>query len=400
MESDEEFDEIYDEIDRYHLSLDIADQANSSTVSRRPEEVLNVEGDSHTEESDDDKSSSTFSDSVIAQYISVLPSADKWGNSRKGFYHTSYVDEDWGGMNEAEVELAELEEEDAVTRQKKLDAALNHIPMQFQQELQEVDADSNEVPSVGSMTSQEKLEFFLKLNSDLKELYDEYHAKRIYFLANVIPLLDLVTLIRNKSPGIVLEKQIAFVVNIFSRYLMNLLFAIRIKVVGYSKHEVPQFIDHPILQAIPTIRNKVLTAEHYLEKNGGFQILRSYLESISSETVSNSFRTFPSIKERIRNPSKKKHEKEGEVVSGRDDVLQEVKDKKRAITSQIEKNRGLQNKRKKGTQHSRVKKRKQFQKALVKKHSQKADVRRELAPYGGEYRGIRASVVKSVKLKA
>ncbi|VDK26546.1 unnamed protein product [Anisakis simplex] len=67
---------------------------------------------------------------------------------------------------------------------------------------------------------------------------------------------------------------------------------------------------------------------------------------------------------------------------------------------QIEKNKGLSVKRKKGTQHSRVKKRKQFDKALIKKRSQKADVKRELKPYAGEARGIRVSTVKSIKLKA
>lgn len=66
----------------------------------------------------------------------------------------------------------------------------------------------------------------------------------------------------------------------------------------------------------------------------------------------------------------------------------------------MEKNKGLRNKRKKGTQHSRIMKRKQFRKALIKKHSQKPDCRKELIPYGGETRGIRASTVKSVKLKA
>ncbi|EJW78946.1 hypothetical protein WUBG_10145 [Wuchereria bancrofti] len=87
-----------------------------------------------------------------------------------------------------------------------------------------------------------------------------------------------------------------------------------------------------------------------------------------------------------------------EVRIGNDEIKEGTV--KRSITNQIEKNRGLQNKRKKGTHHSRVKKRKQFKKALTKKHSQKADARRELTPYGGEIRGIRASTVRSVKLKA
>lgn len=60
-------------------------------------------------------------------YISALPSADRWGRKRQAYYHTSYVDADFGGMNESDEELAELEREDATRRQKKLDAALQAV---------------------------------------------------------------------------------------------------------------------------------------------------------------------------------------------------------------------------------------------------------------------------------
>lgn len=57
-------------------------------------------------------------------------------------------------------------------------------------------------------------------------------------------------------------------------------------------------------------------------------------------------------------------------------------------------------KRKKGLEHSRVKRRHQYKKALIKRRSQVPDVKRETAKYSGESRGIRASTVRSVKLKA
>lgn len=53
-----------------------------------------------------------------------LPSTEEWGANRKNYYSTSYVDDDWGGMNENEIEVAELEEQDAIMRQKKMDTAL------------------------------------------------------------------------------------------------------------------------------------------------------------------------------------------------------------------------------------------------------------------------------------
>lgn len=66
----------------------------------------------------------------------------------------------------------------------------------------------------------------------------------------------------------------------------------------------------------------------------------------------------------------------------------------------MQKNKGLTVNRKKGASHSRTKKRKQFKKATHVRRSQVPDVQREINKYSGETRGIRASLVKSIKLKA
>uniref|UniRef100_A0A914XH29 Sas10 C-terminal domain-containing protein n=1 Tax=Plectus sambesii TaxID=2011161 RepID=A0A914XH29_9BILA len=65
----------------------------------------------------------------------------------------------------------------------------------------------------------------------------------------------------------------------------------------------------------------------------------------------------------------------------------------------MEKNKGLTVKRRKDIGHSRIKRRKQYDKALIKRRSQVPSVKRELNKYGGESRGIKTSVVKSVKFK-
>ena len=66
----------------------------------------------------------------------------------------------------------------------------------------------------------------------------------------------------------------------------------------------------------------------------------------------------------------------------------------------MHKNKGLTVKRKKGTTHSRIKKRQQYKKAIHIRKSQVPDVQREVSKYGGERRGIRASTVRSIKIKA
>jgi hypothetical protein len=67
---------------------------------------------------------------------------------------------------------------------------------------------------------------------------------------------------------------------------------------------------------------------------------------------------------------------------------------------QIQKNKGLVQKRKKEARHSRVKRRAQYKKALVKRRSQVPDVKRETSKYSGESRGIRMSTVRSIQFKA
>ncbi|VBB26353.1 unnamed protein product [Acanthocheilonema viteae] len=399
MDSEEDSDEIYDEIDRHHMSLDMPESDKVDTTIRRQVEILNVEGDSSNvdDDYDNEEERNSFSDSDNDDLNNVenfLPSADRWGSSRRSFYNTSYVDGDWGGMNETEAELAELEEEDAIARQKKLDATLGFLPMQFQAEIHEEEAahDLSEPPDIDSMTTEKQYEYFLK---------------RTYFLSDVLPLLDLAHSVKHLRPGLVLEKQLLLVVNVFSRYLSNLLFAIHIKIAGNSAQQVPQFIDHPVLQALSILRKKVFVVTRFLEKHGG--ILGKIRNNIKSRDFENMLDVLPTIefawKRKISKGSEENEQLLIEKVE-RDSKIQVVNNKveegimKRSINNQIEKNKGLQNKRKKGTQHSRIKKRKQFKKALIKKHSQKPGVRKELIPYGGETRGIRASTVKSVKLKA
>uniref|UniRef100_A0A914GUY3 TFIIB-type domain-containing protein n=1 Tax=Globodera rostochiensis TaxID=31243 RepID=A0A914GUY3_GLORO len=51
-------------------------------------------------------------------------STNKWGNAHRNYYGTSYVDLDFGGVNDSEEEqMLQLEEDDAMIRQKKFESA-------------------------------------------------------------------------------------------------------------------------------------------------------------------------------------------------------------------------------------------------------------------------------------
>ena len=72
---------------------------------------------------------------------------------------------------------------------------------------------------------------------------------------------------------------------------------------------------------------------------------------------------------------------------------------KRAITYEMQTNKGLIPKRKREQRNPRVKYRKKFEKAIIRRKGQVRQPRKELKKYGGEMTGINARTVKSVKFR-
>ncbi|KFV92304.1 Something about silencing protein 10, partial [Eurypyga helias] len=86
-------------------------------------------------------------------------------------------------------------------------------------------------------------------------------------------------------------------------------------------------------------------------------------------------------------------EEEAAVLEGEDP------NKKRGVTYQMIKNKGLTPRRKKIDRNPRVKHREKFRRAKIRRKGQVREVRRELHRYSGELSGIRAGVKKSRKLQ-
>ncbi|KFV38818.1 Something about silencing protein 10, partial [Tyto alba] len=84
-----------------------------------------------------------------------------------------------------------------------------------------------------------------------------------------------------------------------------------------------------------------------------------------------------------------------------EEVMVEGEDpnKKRGVTYQMIKNKGLTPRRKKIDRNPRVKHREKFRRAKIRRKGQVREVRRELHRYAGELSGIRAGVKKSRKLQ-
>jgi U3 small nucleolar RNA-associated protein 3 len=89
----------------------------------------------------------------------------------------------------------------------------------------------------------------------------------------------------------------------------------------------------------------------------------------------------------------------GDNATEMHDEDQDLATSKRAINYKIEKNKGLTPHRNKLVRNPRVKHREKYRKALIKRKSIVPKVRYETKRYAGEASGIRAGVVRSVKLK-
>ncbi|MFH4974843.1 hypothetical protein AB6A40_001552 [Gnathostoma spinigerum] len=408
MDSDDE--EIFDEIDQFHRRKDAVKDVTEIRRSKVQEEVLNVEGDLSEEDEDDksDESSSDFDSSEDTEKDdkNTLPSAEEWGRKKAVFYDTSYVDEDWGGMNESDEELANLEEEDATRRQKKLDATLASVRCDITaQKGLEDSAPQEDRVNVNVMTEPEKLDYFLRVNPEFEQIFREYSRTREIMVGKVLPLKKIIEAI-GKDNNCTLKMQLVGVLRTFSSYLLNILFYIRMKMKGnWAESSKKKYLDtHPVLDAIMEGKEMLVKAENFIESNA------ESLEKIMNRVEKGkSIKAYTSDVNETGREQKRKRGVKSVIMSTSDNMEEDMdiaeeqiddNDPKRSITYQMKKNKGLSTKRKKGTQHSRVKKRKQFEKAMVKKRSQRPDVRHELTPYGGEQRGIRVSTVKSIKLKA
>lgn len=81
------------------------------------DEVLGVGGD---EDSDSDQSDIALSDVEGQDEDDDLPNEKAWGKDRRKYYSTDYVDQDYGGFQGKDAQLAEFEEEEARNLQKQL----------------------------------------------------------------------------------------------------------------------------------------------------------------------------------------------------------------------------------------------------------------------------------------
>ncbi|KAK0422020.1 hypothetical protein QR680_007317 [Steinernema hermaphroditum] len=404
-----ESDEMYDEVDRFNndrnkISTDLTRRNKRDKV----EEVLNVEADELSD--DQEEVDGDFDDSDDEEMEEgdddELSGANKWGNKRSEFYGSSYVDEDWGGVNASDEEAIDLEEEDALARQKKLDAALACIDYGDAEELAPQEdteiKEDEELEEEDEMSAAKMMELFNARRPEYEHMVDEYKDKKSLLKSTIAPLKKLLE--QMGTEDFPLRKEIEAVTYIFASYFSNLIFYMHY-VHSLELDELAEVSKHPIIEQIMKIKKYLNEAESLIDFN------ERQFRKVCAAVEENKTKSALKILARIAGKLPAKPEKSLAIENKENEFVEEGEetgegadtvddDEKRKITYEIEKNKGLTAKRKKTKKHSRIQKRVQFHKAVVKRRSQVPDVRRETAKYSGEARGIRASTVKSIKLKA
>lgn len=357
-----------------------------------------MEGDL-SESSDDGNDSSDFDDVETAgDDVRV----DQWGRTRKEFYGTGFVDNDWGGMREEEEEAAELEEEDAVQRQKALS-------QKSAQHLYDVFGDEETVEQAETITRDATFVWSLssvkKINKKLVSIIEEYQNRKDLMEVIVEPMEPLMHALPVDS---ILRKQLLMVIDVYTSYITNLLFYIKLKSTSLEqKKETDDLVDsHPVVEEIARFKKMIGKVDAFLDKNArALKKMTSLVENGQDLSTTNMAKF-----EKSRKKAAYVAETAASTIATTDDVEQtgsggeEVQNEdggKRGALSKIVNNETRQMlKKKKRLRHSKLAHRHKFKKLEYKVMSQTGKMRTETAKYTGEHRGIRAGVIKSIKLKA
>uniref|UniRef100_A0A1I7UBQ6 Sas10 domain-containing protein n=1 Tax=Caenorhabditis tropicalis TaxID=1561998 RepID=A0A1I7UBQ6_9PELO len=389
-------EDMIDEINTFHNKDRQIEKGalRKKKVFNRPEEVLNVEADASDSSEDD---GSDFDDDDINDITD-----NKWGKKRKDFYGTGFVDKDWGGMREEEMEDAQLEEEDALTRQKQIDKSTAVIADLFDDEEEDQEEKEETVEVDTALEFNE--ENAIKKNKKVIKLMAQFEARKRIFDLVVKPLENVI----KQIPKCALRSQLVYVSQTYASYLMNTMFMLNLRAKQFSndKLEDPLIDIHPVVEALKRLERKIVECEDFLHTNSDhLDELKKWAESAPDKMedliskvadVQLSKKTFDAIMNNNHNGNSS-----SEIVSTHPSFTPMDADEKRKASDKISKNREYAERRgKKKAKTSKTKNRRKVHAIEKRVKSQIGNVRREMQKYSGETSGIRASTIKSTKLIA
>ncbi|CCI10541.1 unnamed protein product [Albugo candida] len=377
----------------------------------------------------------------------------KWGNSKENFYSADYVtsdeeaagkeeeeaalelqrkqaqmvDKEDYGMEDVEDDVAEMEpEEEIIDEEVQVERQLADLPLfdPSQESTKLVHVPRN----FDGMTKKDKLSILKRSSPELFGLINELKKSLAIVKDQLIPAIYKIKEMRkmDRSFGSGL-RYLVVRQNLLLHYINNISFYLLLRSEGKTVQ------DHPVLDHILRIK-KHISELGAIDESVGDQLEQLLDDSFDVKTFVNRAKMDAVARKNLPEGKKRKHvaikdadsistaeKKEAEafydaavrenrrIRSHQENrfeqpVLESSEDeterKKRGATHQIVKNKGLKAHKNKLNRNPRVKKRLQYEKAVIRRRGQVRDVRKgEAGQYGGERTGIKANLTRSRKIR-
>ncbi|KXJ75192.1 hypothetical protein RP20_CCG012141 [Aedes albopictus] len=415
-----------DEEDEEVLGFDDDDGEDDDDEEDDFDEIRKFEHDSDIEDKEDDDD---------------LPDRKAWGSKARAFYGADYVDQDYDSLT-AQEEAKEI--------QQRLAKELNEADFSL-----DVFVPEQEVVEEKKSGKKKKEKTEIKLKADLSDLSER--QKRELFRKEAPEFDGLVEDFERNleechevlEPVLkyLKEKDVTdhpFVELLRMRYKMGLSYCNNIGFYLLLKSKKMKVKNHPVVKRMVQMKQLLVELEQKYENSikSQVEVLLGHItagdelvfeeaplpvekpkqkkkkllmledmeegdqmedeDEVGDSEESSSEEDEPSAKKvRLEESDSEEEQEQGdeEMAPEEDGEEAEEGDSKRKITYQMAKNKGLTARKKKDQRNIRVKNRRKFQKALVRRKGTVRAVRTETTRYAGEATGIKAFIKRSIKIK-
>lgn len=381
------------------------------------EEVLRFDEDSDPEkfeaESDFDEPAEGGDD---------LPDDRAWGKKKSAFYNTDFQDKDYRGYTEREEEVANQEQAEALLIQKRLATELNESDFNLdmfalpesQQEPVETRLESTKI-DLSDLSKKQKLALFKSEAPEFDGLVQDFEERFTESKDMLIPTLKLLKSVDFPNHPLMdfIECRNELIINYctnISFYLM--LKAKRVKVKNHplvkrliqfrqlicQLDDIYEYVVKPQLEILLT---ETEGDDEDIEENPKLIMLQNLKMQLEGNGVNEG--TSEEGEEVIQPLFTHDYSSESEGEKEADKVVAEEDDeealKKRQITRQIAKNRGLTATKRRELRNPRVKNKIKFRKAVIRRKGAVREVISKVNLYGGEASGVKTHLKRSIKLQ-
>ncbi|NXM47673.1 SAS10 protein, partial [Gymnorhina tibicen] len=442
-------------------ALDSGDEAGDSEEEEE-EEVLGLQlpedSEEEEEDDDDDDDEETQERNPFVEYSAEededgedeeakLPHELSWGQRKQLYYDTDYGTDAQakGKRSQQEIDAEEEEEEqEAQVIQRRLvrdlgedDYGLDIIQGYLAEQQKTHDSKGQKIDKdLQALSKKEQLKLLKQESPELLQLMEDFEVKLMEIKDELHPLLQMVrdgTIPQGKGSRYLQTKY-----HLYLNYCANISFYLVLKSKRMPVHS------HPVIERLVAYRN-IINDLAVIDQKLSPQVrmlLRNYYDKKEEKLrKENKFSVFLTMDGKKNKPKRASAPVNGQAAAaaaeessdeseldeeaalkyykmmeeklalkrkraGDKNVLEEAAvsegedpSKKRGVTYQMIKNKGLTPKRRKIDRNPRVKHREKFRRAKIRRKGQVREVRRELHRYAGELSGIRAGVKKSRKLK-